>query len=51
MKDPHLPHWEAIIQIMRYLKAYPSRDLLYKAKGHLRVEAYTDADWVGSPSD
>ena len=36
MKDPHLPHWEAIIQIMRYLKAYPGHDLLYKAKGHLR---------------
>ena len=24
---------------------------MYKANGHLRVEAYTDADWAGSPSD
>ena len=24
---------------------------MYKANGHLRVEAYTDADWVGSLSD
>ena len=37
MKDPRLPHLEAIIWIVRYL-------LLYKAKGHLWVEAYTDAD-------
>ena len=51
MKDPRLPHWEAVIRIMRYLKAYPSRGLLYKANGHLRVEAYTDANWAGSPSN
>ena len=24
---------------------------MYKANGHLRVEASTDADWAGSPSD
>ena len=51
MKDPRLPHWEAVIRIVRYLKAYPSRGLLYKANGHLRVEAYIDANWVGLPSD
>ena len=51
MKDPHLPHWEAVIRIVRYLKAYLGRGILYKANGHLRVEAYTDANWAGSPSD
>ena len=40
MKDPHLPHWEAVIRIMRYLKAHPGRDLLYIANGHLRVKAF-----------
>ena len=40
MKDPHLPHWEAVIRIIRHLKAHPSRDLLYKANGHLRVKAF-----------
>ena len=44
MKDPRLPHWEAVIRIVRYLKAYPGRGLLYKTNGHLQVEAYTDAD-------
>ena len=51
MKDPCLPHWEAVIRIVRYLRAHPGRGLLYKANGHLRVEAYTDADWARSPSD
>ena len=51
IKYPRLPHWEAVIRIVRYLKAHPDRGLLYKANGHLRVEAYTDADWAGSPSD
>jgi len=35
MKDPRLPHWEAVIQIVRYLKAHPSRGLLYKTSSHL----------------
>ena len=51
MKDHRLLHWEAVIRIVRYLKAHPSRGLLYKANGHLRVEAYTNVDWAGSPSD
>ena len=49
--DPRLPQWEAVIQIVRYLKAHPGCGLLYKANGHLRVEAYSDANWVGSPSN
>lgn len=44
MKDPRLPHWEVVIWIVWYLKAHPGCGLLYKANGHLRVEAYTDAD-------
>ena len=44
MKDPRLPHWEAVIRIVRYLKAHPDCGLLYKANGHLRVEAYTNAN-------
>ena len=35
MKDPRLPHWEAIIRIVRYLKAHPGCGLLYKANGDL----------------
>ena len=51
MTAPHVPHWEAVIRIVRYLKAHPGCGLLNKANGHLRVEAFTDSDWAGSPSD
>ena len=44
MKDPRLPHWEVVIQIVRYLKAHPGCSLLYKANGHLGVEAYIDTN-------
>ena len=42
MKDPRLPHWEATIRIVGYLKAHLGRDLLYKANVDLLVEAYTN---------
>ena len=35
MKDPHLPHWEAVIRIMRHLKAHPNHSLFYKVNSHL----------------
>ena len=44
MKDPRLPHWEVVIQIVRYLKAHPGCSLLYKTNGHLGVEAYIDTN-------
>ena len=49
--EPHKIRWEAVIQIVRYLKAHPGCGLLYKANGHLRVEAYSDANWARSPSN
>ena len=51
MKDPRLPHWEAVIRIVRHLKACPDCGLLYKVNSHLQVEAHTNADWAGSPSN
>jgi len=36
---------------VRYLKAHQGYGLLYKANGHLQVEAFTGADWVESPSN
>ncbi|KAJ9678560.1 hypothetical protein PVL29_020667 [Vitis rotundifolia] len=41
-------HFEAVYRILRYLKRTPSRALLFKSRGHLQIEAYTDADWAGS---
>ncbi|XP_073117068.1 uncharacterized protein [Elaeis guineensis] len=51
MHDPHSVHMDAVIRILRYLKSRPDRGLLYSCHGNLRVECYTDADWVGSLDD
>ena len=36
---------------MRYLKGTPGRGIVFRRNGRLDVEAYTDADWAGSPDD
>ena len=51
MSAPRLPHWEAVLRIVKYLKAHPGRGLFYQANNHLRVEAFTDSDWAGGASD
>ena len=41
----------AVIRILKYLKNAPGRGLFYRSSGHLSIEGYIDADWVGSPSN
>ena len=51
MHAPGPAHFEAVYRILRYLKGTPSRGLLFKSRGHLQIENYTDADWAGSIVD
>ena len=51
MSSPRTSHWAAVIKILRYLKKAPGRGLIYQDHGHRRVEAFSDADWAGSPID
>ena len=44
MHELGLEHFEAVYRILRYLKGTPSRGLLFKSRGHLQMEAYTDSD-------
>lgn len=39
MFEPWLPHWEAVLRIVKYLKIHPGRGFLYRASRNLRVEA------------
>ncbi|XP_059654466.1 uncharacterized mitochondrial protein AtMg00810-like [Cornus florida] len=51
MHSPRREHFDAVYRILRYLKGTLGRGLLLKNRGHLQVEAYTDADWAGSAID
>ena len=51
MAAPRSTHMEATLRVVRYLKAHLGCGLFYEVHGHLRVEAFTDSDWVGSPLD
>ena len=44
-------HWEAVEQILCYLKGTLGRGILYNNHGHNRLECFTDADWAGSEED
>lgn len=51
MHAPQKHHLDAVLRIVRYLKGTLGRDLLFKNNGHLKIEAYTDADWAGNHVD
>ncbi|XP_019157606.1 PREDICTED: uncharacterized protein LOC109154224 [Ipomoea nil] len=51
MQAPTRAHWEAAVRIVKYLKNAPGKGILYAVRGHMRVEAFSDADWAGSLSD
>ncbi|GFS40473.1 hypothetical protein Acr_00g0068770 [Actinidia rufa] len=51
MSTPRSIHWEVALRIIRYLRVHPGRGIMYRANGHLQVEAFTDANRAGSPSD
>ena len=43
---PQLPHMDAVIRILRYLKGTSSKGEFFEKNDHLDLMAYTDADWV-----
>jgi len=44
LSSPCDSHWDAIIQILRYIKRAPGKELLYEDKGHTDICCHTDAD-------
>ncbi|KAL0336490.1 UNVERIFIED_CONTAM: Retrovirus-related Pol polyprotein from transposon RE2 [Sesamum radiatum] len=48
MDKPRLVHWEAALRILKYIKASPGKGLLFKRHGHVKIEAYSDADYAGA---
>jgi hypothetical protein len=46
MHEPRTGHFDALHQILRYLKGTPGKGLWFKCNGHLTVDGYNDADWA-----
>jgi hypothetical protein len=51
MHAPCEKQMEIVHRIFRYLKSALGKGLMLYKNGHLEVEGYTDADWVGSITD
>jgi len=51
MHCPREIHLQDTYIILHYLKGTPGRGILYKRNGNTILEAYTDADYVGSITD
>lgn len=51
MHAPTQDHLEAAYRVLKYLKGYPGKGILYRRYGHSRVKIYADVDWAGSLTD
>ena len=51
MATPRSPHYAAIPRILRYLKGTIFDGLHFSSHSSLTLQAYSDADWVGDPTD
>ncbi|XP_074314475.1 secreted RxLR effector protein 161-like [Silene latifolia] len=45
VSQPRMPHMQAAIHVLKYLKKTVNTGLFYSANSDLRLNAFTDADW------
>ncbi|XP_065622890.1 uncharacterized mitochondrial protein AtMg00810-like [Quercus suber] len=51
LSTPRSTHYAAILRILRYLKGTLFHGLFYSAQSPLILCVFSDADWVGDPTD
>ena len=51
MAAPRYPHYAAVLRILRYLKGTIFDGLHFSSHFSLTLQAYSDADWAGDPTD
>ena len=51
MAAPRSPHYAVVLKILRYLKGTIFDGLHFSSHSSLALQAYSDADWVGDPTD
>ena len=51
MVRPTKLYWKAVKHVLRYLRGTTQFGLWYKQTKGVKLQGFTDADWVGSPYD
>ena len=51
MAAPRSPHYASVLRILRYLKGTIFDGLHFSSHSSLTLQAYSDADWAGDPTD
>ena len=51
MHEPRMVHWEGALRVLSYIKRAPRKWLIYWRHDHLRIEAYSDAEYAGDKGD
>ena len=51
LSSPKVPHWIAVIRILRYVKGTLTMGIYYSFHGDISLIGYSDSDWAGSVDD
>jgi hypothetical protein len=46
MQQPRLPHWDATLRVVKYLKGNPGQGIFLRADWDLQLYAWCDSDWA-----
>lgn len=49
LEAPWIPHYDALIKVIRYLKNTPGQGLFFPANSPLKITTYSDANWANCP--
>ena len=49
MQTPLVPHWEAALRVVCYLKGCPLQGILLRSTNDITLSAYCDSDWGACP--
>ncbi|GAU32977.1 hypothetical protein TSUD_358440 [Trifolium subterraneum] len=49
VSHPLLPHYQAATRVLRYLKSFPAKGIMFSASSSLKLHGFADSDWARCP--